>query len=100
MITESHNFGTLRQILTEHCTPSEECIRDFENAAVLCSVARGEAVVRQGEVCDYFVFNRVGLLRVCNVTDGDGGYIAGSERRAMCSRPCIPIIMVSPRSFR
>lgn len=70
MITESHNFRTLRQILTQHCTPSEECIRDFENAAVLCSVARGEAVVRQGEVCDYFVFNRVGLLRVCNVTDG------------------------------
>lgn len=70
MIAESQTPKTLREILSLHCTPSEECIREFENAAQLRKVARGEAVVRQGEPCDFFVFNRIGLMRVCNVTDG------------------------------
>lgn len=69
MITESHTPWTLRQILTRSCTPSEECTRDFEQAAVLRKVAKGEAIVRQGEMCDCFVLNRVGLFRVCNFTD-------------------------------
>lgn len=69
MFTETQNPKTLRQILSQHCAPSPECIRDFENAAVFRHVPKGEAAVRQGEVCDYFVFNRVGLFRVSNVTD-------------------------------
>lgn len=68
MFTESHNSKTLRQILALHCNATPELIRDFENAAVLRHVPKGEAVVRQGEVCDCFVFNKVGLFRVCNVT--------------------------------
>ena len=70
MFSEIHVPRTLRQILSQHCTPTEELISDFEHAARFVHVTKGEAVVKQGEVCDDFVFNHRGLFRVCNVTDG------------------------------
>ncbi len=42
----------------------------MEKVARLVSVEKGQYVVRQGSVCGDFVFNRRGLFRVCNVTDG------------------------------
>lgn len=70
MFSEIHVPKSLRQILSQHCSPTEELVRDFEQAARLVHVEKGRAVVRQGEMCDDFVFNRKGLFRVCNVTDG------------------------------
>ena len=70
MFSGTHVPKSLRQILSQYCAPSEELIRDFELAARLVTVEKGECVVRQGTVCTDFVFNRRGLFRVCNVTDG------------------------------
>ncbi len=70
MFSESHVPKSLRQILSQYCTPSEELVRDFENAARLVHVEKGKAVVHQGEICEDFVLNKRGLFRVSNVTDG------------------------------
>lgn len=70
MFSEIHVPRSLRQILAQHINPTEELVRDLEQAARLVQVEKGEAVVRQGELCNVFVFNRRGLFRVCNVTDG------------------------------
>lgn len=70
MFSESHVPKSLRQILSQYCTPTEELVRDFENAARLVHVEKGKAVVHQGEICEDFVLNKRGLFRVSNVTDG------------------------------
>lgn len=70
MFSEIHVPKSLRQILSQHISPTEELVRDLERAARLVEVEKGETVVRQGLVCNDFVFNRRGLFRVCNVTDG------------------------------
>jgi len=70
MFAESHIPKSLRQILSQYCTPTEELVRDFENAARLVHVEKGKAVVHQGEICEDFVLNKRGLFRVSNVTDG------------------------------
>lgn len=69
MFSETHVPKSLRQILSQYCTPSDELVTDFERAARLVSVPKGETVVRQGRVCDSFVFNRRGLFRVSNVSE-------------------------------
>jgi len=70
MFSDSHIPKTLRQVLSCYCSPDNDLVRDFENAARLVHVEKGEAVVRQGEMCYDFVINRYGLFRVCNVTEG------------------------------
>ncbi len=70
MFSDTHVPKSLRQILSQYCVPTEELIRDMEKVARLVSVEKGQYVVRQGSVCGDFVFNRRGLFRVCNVTDG------------------------------
>ncbi|MBD5189148.1 MAG: Crp/Fnr family transcriptional regulator [Bacteroidales bacterium] len=70
MFAESHIPKTLRQILSQYCTPTEELVREFENAARLVEVKKGKAIVRQGVLCDDFVFNKQGLFRVSHVSDG------------------------------
>ena len=70
MFSDTHVPKSLRQILSQYCVPTEELIRDMEKVARLVSVEKGHYVVRQGSVCGDFVFNRRGLFRVCNVTDG------------------------------
>ena len=70
MFSDPHVPKSLRQILSQYCVPTEELIRDMEKVARLVSVEKGQYVVRQGSVCGDFVFNRRGLFRVCNVTDG------------------------------
>lgn len=70
MFSESQTPKTLRQILEMNCTPSEELVADLEGTATLTRFSRGEAIVRQGEMCSDFVFIRKGLMRVSNVSDG------------------------------
>ena len=70
MFNESRIPKSLRQILSQYCTPSEELVRDFEDAARFVKVEGGQAVVRQGEVCSDLVLNRMGLFRVSHVSDG------------------------------
>lgn len=70
MFSDTHVPKSLRQILSQYCVPTEELIRNMEKVARLVSVEKGQYVVRQGSVCGDFVFNRRGLFRVCNVTDG------------------------------
>ena len=70
MFANIHTPTTLRHILEQYCTPSEELVSDFEKSARLVSVPKGTSVVRQGEVCSDFVFNRRGLFRVGCVNDG------------------------------
>lgn len=69
MLTNSHIPKNLRQILSQYINPTEEMLSDLERVMRLVKVEKGESVVRQGEVCDDFVFNRYGLFRVCCVVD-------------------------------
>lgn len=71
MFSDHSNPKTLRQILTQNREPSDALVADLENAARLVTVRKGRAVVRQGEVCDCFVFIRRGLMRVSNMADGE-----------------------------
>lgn len=64
MFSESHIPKSLREILSQYGTPPEELVKEFESAARLVEVKKGKAIVRQGVVCDDFVFNRRGLFRV------------------------------------
>ena len=64
MLADHSKPKTLRSILEHNCTPSEELLHDFENAARLMRYKKDEVVVRQGKVCSDFVINRVGLFRV------------------------------------
>ena len=57
---------TLRQILSQHCTPSDELVKELEEAAKPTSISKGKAIVRQGEVCDWFVFIGQGVFRVAH----------------------------------
>lgn len=66
MFSESRNPKTLRQVLTQYCTPTEDMLREFERACTLVRVDKGKAIVEQGKVCDVIVINRVGLFRVCH----------------------------------
>lgn len=67
MFSESRNPKTLREVLTQYCTPTEDLLRDFERACTLIPLERGKAIVEQGKVCDVIVINRVGLFRVCRM---------------------------------
>ncbi len=69
MFEDTHIPVTLRQVLSQYCLPPEELVRDFEAAARLVEVRKGQSVVRQGRVCDDFVINRCGLFRVCHHSD-------------------------------
>lgn len=60
---------TLRHILSRYCLPSEELVRDLENAARTLTLEKGDAIVCQGNMCDDIVFYRSGLFRVSNVSD-------------------------------
>lgn len=68
MFTENITMN-LGDILSQYIVPSKELIQDFEKAARLISVEKGEMVVKQGELCNYFIFNKKGLFRVVNVTN-------------------------------
>lgn len=71
MFSDSHTTPkTLRQILSQYIVPSEDLVRDFENAARLVEVKKGKAIVRQGVVCDDFVINKRGLFRVNHMDNG------------------------------
>ncbi len=70
MFIENRVPKNLRQILSQYCSPSEELVRDFEDNARFVKVSAGFPVIRQGEVCKDFVFNRTGLFRVSNITEG------------------------------
>lgn len=59
----------LGDILSQYIVPSKELIQDFEKAARLIYVEKGETVVKQGELCNDFIFNKKGLFRVVNVTN-------------------------------
>ena len=71
MFSESRNPKTLRQILTQYCTPTEDLIRDFERACTLVPLEKGKSIVEQGKVCDVIVINRVGLFRVTHMEGGN-----------------------------
>ena len=64
MFSEHQTPKTLREILSQNCTPSDRLVAALEEAAVHVRVAKGKAVVRQGEVFGSFVFIRKGLFRV------------------------------------
>lgn len=67
MFSESRTPRTLRQILSQYCTPYDALVEDFTRCARLISVKKGQPVVRQGEISNHFVFNRVGLFRVSHI---------------------------------
>lgn len=64
MFSDRQTPKTLRQILSQNCTPSDALVDDLEKAARLVHIPKGRDIVRQGEVCDDFVFIRRGLMRV------------------------------------
>lgn len=56
----------IRDIILQYKTVSEECLRDIASMVRVINVPSGKHVVRQGEVCDAFYFNRTGLMRVAH----------------------------------
>ena len=70
MLTDYNIPKTLREIITSYGQVGEECLCELENSVRLVPVKKRDAIVCQGEVCDDIVFNRVGLFRVSNVSDG------------------------------
>jgi CRP-like cAMP-binding protein len=58
---------SLRQILSQHCTPSDKLVNDLENVAQLLLVHKGEAVVNQGYLCNSFIFIHKGVFRVSHL---------------------------------
>ncbi|MDE6392969.1 MAG: Crp/Fnr family transcriptional regulator [Muribaculaceae bacterium] len=70
MLSETQTQKDLHQILSQYCTPSDALVEDFKKSARLINVKKGEAVVRQGEICNVFVLNRKGLFRVSHI-NGD-----------------------------
>lgn len=70
MLTDYYIPKTLREIFTDIAPVSEECLCEIEKSVRLVSTKKGEVIVRQGEMCDDIVLNRVGLFRVSNITDG------------------------------
>lgn len=67
MLIETRTPKSLHDILLQYCTPSDELVEDFTKSARLISLKKGEAVVRQGEICNDFVLNRQGLFRVSHI---------------------------------
>ena len=52
MFSDRQTPKTLRQILSQNCTPSDALVDDLEKAARLVHTPKGRDIVRQGEVCD------------------------------------------------
>ncbi len=69
MFTLHKESKTLLQILSQNCSPSEELTEALTNAARLVSVVKNQAIVKQGEMCDDFVFIKRGLFRVSHNSD-------------------------------
>ena len=69
MFTHHKEPKTLLQILSQNCSPSEELTEALTQSALLISVAKHQAIVKQGEICDDFVFIRQGLFRVSHNSD-------------------------------
>lgn len=64
MFTSHKEPRSLRQILSQNCTPSDELVEALTRSARLSYIPKNKAIVKQGEVCDDFVFIRKGLFRV------------------------------------
>lgn len=60
----------LGEIFALHQELPAGCVADLEAAAELVHVPRRRAIVRQGDVCRAFYFNRNGLMRVVHEWDG------------------------------
>lgn len=72
MLFDNQKSKTLRQVLTQYCTPPETLVKDFENAARLVEVRKGQTIVKQGVICDDIVINKRGLFRVSHVSSAAG----------------------------
>lgn len=69
----------IRDIILQYRHVSEECLRDIAAMVRVKSVKAGDSVVRQGELCDAFYFNRSGLMRVSHRTaDADNTILFGA----------------------
>ena len=68
--------ATIRDILASDCTPSPQLLEEFERRAQLFSFRKDEPIVRQGEMCDHFILNRIGSFRIANIAKGQEDTIA------------------------
>lgn len=97
MVPDINTSKSLREILTDFFDMSNAAVRDVEKHAKLVKLKKNEAVVRQGEVCDYIVFNKCGLLRVTHTTEdsedtllfGSAGDVFTSLHSFQCGLPSI-----------
>lgn len=70
---------TLEELFAVHNPLSAPCLSDIESTAKLKHYGRRQYVVRQGEVCRAFYFNRNGLLRIVHESEGTEDTIAIGE---------------------
>lgn len=60
----------LKNILLQYSPLPLKCIEELEQSARLVVYEPLQPVLRQGEMCQYFYFNKEGILRVCHECDG------------------------------
>lgn len=60
----------LAEIFAIHNPLDKECLKEVEQAASLARVPKRSVLLRQGDVCRHFYFNRSGLMRVAHIDDG------------------------------
>lgn len=69
----------IRDIILQYRGVTEECLRDIDARVRILRVNTGCSLVRQGQVCDAFYFNRSGLMRVSHRTvDADNTILFGA----------------------
>ena len=60
----------LSEIFAMHASLDEECVKEMEKAAELIRLPKRRFLLRQGDVCRHFFFNRSGITRVTHDNDG------------------------------
>ena len=60
----------LSEILAMHAPLDEKCLEAVRGSVELLRVPKRSILMRQGEVCRYFYFNRSGITRVVHDSDG------------------------------
>lgn len=60
----------LAEILYQYGALSAECVDEIKKNSTLEKLKASETLLQQGDMCDYFYFNRSGIMRVCHEEEG------------------------------
>lgn len=69
----------LGEIFAIHHKLPHLCLEEITEAAVLVRLGRRKTILRQGEICHAFYFNRNGMMRIVNEWEGEEDTVAIGE---------------------